>query len=258
MNKYPALFFLITSILIGCKQEVKIITPGIRVVELENDFKKWWRYYNDEIMLSSDFLSLNQYSEQIEKGEFLELLTSGDFVPIKVNSIDNKEYYRLYKLTTQADKSIRETISFRAEYAHRNYLKEGVAFADFEFIDLDGDSYTSVNTLGKTLVIKLWFIGCTACVAEFPELNELVENNNDNQTVYLSLALDNSEDLRQFLERKHFAYNVIASQKEFIYNTLEVSEFPTHIVVDNKGIVRKVVDSSEELIHYLNNAPINL
>jgi cytochrome oxidase Cu insertion factor (SCO1/SenC/PrrC family) len=44
---------------------------------------------------------------------------------------------------------------------------------DFNFTDLNGQNITSLNTKGKHIIIKTWFINCTACVKEFPELNEL-------------------------------------------------------------------------------------
>ena len=51
-------------------------------------------------------------------------------------------------------------------------------------------------------MVKCWFIHCVACIKEFPELNELVKINETNENVlFISLAEDNSKDLKTFFKQ---------------------------------------------------------
>lgn len=46
--------------------------------------------------------------------------------------------------------------------------------------------------------MKTWFIGCKTCLAEFPELSEMVENQHQNENLlFISLANDEAEPLKK-------------------------------------------------------------
>ena len=129
---------------------------------------------------------------------------------------------------------------------------EGTAFPAFDFVDLNGNRYNNANTKGKTIVLKTWFIGCAACVVEFPELNELVEHYEKREDIiFMSLALDDQQALKNFLEKKSFAYQVVANQKIFIGETLNLRNYPTHLIIDKNGIIRRVVNKASEMIEFL-------
>jgi len=126
---------------------------------------------------------------------------------------------------------------------------EGKFFPKFQFTDLNGVVYNNENTMGKIIILKCWFIACKACVAEFPELNELVEKYQDREDViFISLAYDSDAELKQFLLRKPFNYKVASVQQEFMENELEINAYPTHFIIDKIGKIKKVVNSANELI----------
>lgn len=62
---------------------------------------------------------------------------------------------------------------------------EGKKFPDFQFIDLDRNHFNNKSTHGKIVLLKLWFINCTPCVAEMPELNRLIEKYKDRDDILL-------------------------------------------------------------------------
>jgi cytochrome oxidase Cu insertion factor (SCO1/SenC/PrrC family) len=98
-------------------------------------------------------------------------LTTGGFVPIKIKTENTTQ--NTYQLYTTDNTDISATIKAQSE-TELSYLKRvGKKFPDFNFTDLNGQNITSLNTKGKHIIIKTWFINCTACVKEFPELNEL-------------------------------------------------------------------------------------
>lgn len=222
--------------------------PDVDVVKLEKSFSDWWKYHNKNIQLSRDFIALDSGEKRITKQAFLEKLNSGEFIPIKLVSTDSV-CYKLYKLEKASDKTIPDMIKYAGAEALKNFKMEGNAFPAFSFKDLNGVDYNNAKLKGKIMVVKCWFIACAPCVEEIPELNELVERyKTHHDIVFLGLAFDQKKELDAFLLKKPFKYVVIPNQKQFEFNTLDVKSYPTHIIVDQKGIIRKVVNSAGEMI----------
>jgi peroxiredoxin len=233
-------------------EKVENFEPKIEFNEIESDFIKWWTYHSYNISLSSNFTGLNEQSDTIEKKLFLEKLTTGNYFPLKIKSDDKVEIYKLFRLDSNADKSIGSTIKNESLTNLKHFKMEGLPLPEFNFTDLNGNKYTNENTKGKTIILKTWFINCKACVAEFPELNELVENYKQrNDMIFLSLALDSKAELENFLQKKDFEYQVVPNQKEFIDKKLNLQMYPTHILVDKNGTIIKVVNKASEMISFL-------
>ncbi|WP_373523305.1 TlpA family protein disulfide reductase [Aquiflexum sp.] len=227
----------------------------VNLNKIETDFIQWWTYHYNNISLSSNFIAVNEKSDTIDKKQFLEKLTSGDFIPLKLKSKDKIETYKLYKLDSLADKSIGNTMKNESSTNLKHFNMEGKTFPKFDFTDLNGNHFNNENTKGKITIIKTWFIGCTACVAEFPELNKLVENHiNANDIVFVSLALDSKPELEKFLLKKPFKYQVVPEKKDFLEKKLNLQIYPTHIIVDKNGTIIKVVNKASEMIAFLENA----
>jgi len=53
--------------------------------------------------------------------------------------------------------------------------------------------------------------------------------------------------LRKFLEKKEFDYATVAVDRSFLQKELNINHYPTHLIVDQQGIIKKVVNSFKEL-----------
>lgn len=256
-TKYIITILLISILLFSCQNKTEknsITEPKVNLNELETDFMKWWNYHSSEISLANDFIGLNEISDTINKKDFLKKLTSGNYIVLKLESKDKNILYKLYSLNPNSDKSIKNIIINESLINLKHYEMEGENFPEFNFIDLNNNNFSNENLKGKMIIFKTWFINCQACVAEFPELNELVKKHKNNkEIVFISLALDEKEKLVSFLKRKDFKYEVIPSQKEFIVEKLNLTTYPTHIVVDRNGVIIKVVNKASEMIDFLDN-----
>jgi len=245
------LFVLLVSLLViaSCSEKPGDGAPNVNVEELQKDFMKWWSYYNQQINLSSDFNAIDFSSNVISKADFLKNLTTGKFIPVKLTSKDtSKIYYKLFPLNESSVKNIAEPIRNASIVEYEHFKMEGQKFRPFNFTDLNGRSYTNENTKGKVVVLKCWYINCVACVAEFPELNELVNQYKyRDDLVFVSLAFNDEEDLKGFLLRKPFNYAVVPDQKSFLKDTLKVNLYPTHFIIDKNGIIVKVVNKGARL-----------
>jgi peroxiredoxin len=252
--KTSHLFILIFSVLIlsSCNKNSGYGNPEVDFSILQKDYMSWWNYYSKNIILSSDFISLDENSNIISKENFLVLLTSGDYIPIRLSSKDTLLYYKLYKLNSNCD-DIKSTIKSESLYSYENFKKEGTQFPKFNFKDLNENIYNKETTKDKIIVLKCWFIHCQKCNEEMPDLNKLVKKyKNRNDIVFISLATDTNQELEKFLTKKIFNYAVVPNQKSFITETLNISTFPTHIIINKKGKISKAVSDFKELSIALN------
>jgi peroxiredoxin len=219
---------------------------------LTQDFMTWYYYTNDNIRLSRDFIGLDPESVTIDKLTFLKKIMSDNQIPFKIKIQQGQPVYQLYT-PGKIDETITTTIKQMAATELAHIKMEGTELPDFSFTDLNGNNYTKSSTKGKILILKCWFINCTACVKEFPELNKLVEEHrNFPDLLFVSLAIDSKHDLETFLKKKEFKYAVIPEMKNYMADKIGIAEYPTHLLINREGKIMKVVNRIEDLIPSLN------
>jgi hypothetical protein len=103
-------FFIATISVIACAQKPDSGLPDVDFKNIEKNSMQWWTYHYNNIILSSNFIAIDDSSKIIGKGEFLKKLTSGDFIPLKLISEDSIARYKLFKLDQTSDADIRSTI----------------------------------------------------------------------------------------------------------------------------------------------------
>jgi len=218
---------------------------------LTKSFMTWYNYSYYNIHLSQDFIGLNIDSIRIDKTAFLNQLMTGNVVAFKIKIVRGEPVYKLFKLNSK-DESIKTTIKQMASTEMTYHKMEGTEIPGFHFTDLNGNVYDKSSTKGKIVVLKCWFIHCVACIAEFPALNKLVEDNKGrNDILFISLALDDKRDLLKFLKTKEFKYAVIPQMKNYVVDKLNVTEFPTHLLINKNGKIIKVVNRIEDLVPFI-------
>lgn len=249
--KRNILFLLMISFIpiVSCTENTGDGHPIVNVENLQKDFTKWWSYYNQQINLSSEFTAIDHSSNEISKERFLNELTTGKYIPVELISNDaSKPIYKLFQINEKSAIDITLAIKNASIVEYEHFKMEGQKFPGFSFTDLNGRSYTNENTIGKVVVLKCWYINCVACVAEFPELNELVNQyKNRDDIVFVSLAFNDKEDLKAFLLKKPFNYATVPDQKSYLKDTLKVHMYPTHFIFDKNGIIIKVVNKAFRL-----------
>ena len=218
-----------------------------KVKGISKDFRSYYNYRYSNIKLSRDFIALDSSFTAIDKGSFLRMLVTGEFMPVKIDTVPT---YMLFKMPDETNPEIIRDIKNYAEKTSFYMGMERKPMPAFNFKDINGDVYNNASFDGKIVVIKCWFISCVACVKEFPELNKLVEQNKHNKKdiVFISFALDSKERLKSFLSEKRFDYLVIPDAENFISDALHVDTYPTHILLDKKGKVVTYVNDVHDLI----------
>lgn len=119
----------------------------------------------------------------------------------------------------------------------------------FNVTALSGRSYDPASLRGKVVVLNFWFIGCGPCKAEMPGLNQLVAEFKEQDVVFLAFALDPTEDLRDFLKKTPFNYEVIADAGKLIESNFSITSFPTHIIINRNGAIEATMTGGSAKRH---------
>jgi len=257
MQRHPTMIRTILLLyLIGSLLSCQTPAPAGKLPEnapslVLRDFGSWYQYHETRVRLAQDFRARDSSGAPMAPLGFLQALAAGHHIAIRTSDSAGKPVYRLYPLPDTC-RDIRATLQQLAGTELRNRAWEGRLLPPFDFTDLQGRHYTDTATRGKILLLKGWFINCLACVQEFPELNKLVERYEKRDDVlFLSLARDPAPALRAFLQRLPFRYATVADQTPYLEGKLGIDAYPTHLLVDAQGKVRKVTQSLEDLLPWL-------
>ncbi len=158
-----------------------------------------------------------------------------------------------YPLTTvlcqgcfsDADKRLNELEKTGVKYPERNnIIKEGLLDCqapDFIVKTISGEPISLAELSGKVVVINFWFTSCAPCITEMPALNRLVDEFKGKDVVFIALAKDDAQELARFLDKRQFNFNIVASTNKIaISYCIDIFGWPTSMVVDKGGIVRKI------------------
>jgi peroxiredoxin len=248
----PKLLILISVFLVaGCYGPVQNHSKTRDMVTaVSKDFMRFWTYYNRQVKLYKDFIGLDTATNPVDRSTFFKLLSTGRFIPLKM-AVDTPTY-QLFKLPAGAEPSISLTIQQIGISESKHAAMEGKAMPSFNFTDLDGKTYNAQNTFGKVVVVKCWFVHCQACVAEMPFLNAMVDQYSSHKDViFISLAFDKPDQLKTFLKQTQFSYPVVPDQEHYLLEELGVEAYPTHIVINRKGRIVRVVENAEAVAYVL-------
>lgn len=222
-------------------QQVKIGKPVVEPSKILDDVMHWLYYDRDYLRLSEDFIAYDQTLKPITKDRLLEKVASGGYLPLRLISDNGSIIYKLYKMPVSTKPDIKAVIKDYGATRYKYYQKEGKKLPHFNFVDLNGKKYNEASTKGKIVVFKFWFVACLPCIQEMPELNKLVANyKNRKDILFVSLALDDKKKLRDFLKKTRFDYAVVPDQESYISNILKINAYPTHLIINKKGLVAKV------------------
>jgi peroxiredoxin len=229
--------------LFACSNNSNSNQPVVSPSVISKDLMSWLYYERDYMQWSADFKALDTSMQPMERKEFLQKLTTGNYLPVKIKTDDSSLCYQLYRMGSNEGNDIRDLIKNQAQMTYRYVQYEGSSLPGFNYVDLDGNAYNAENTKGKIVVLNCWYIHCVPCNKEMPELNKIVDKvKNRNDIVFIGLAFDKADSLRQFLTQKEFKYAIVPEKENYLMNELGIVRYPTHIIVDRQGKIVKIIE----------------
>ena len=100
---------------------------------------------------------------------------------------------------------------------------------------LDSSAIDLMALRGKPVVINWWHTACSPCIAEMPELNELVEKYEGRDVEFLAIADNEIAELPPFLEKHPFIYDIAVANDEAA--RILGTAYPRHVIVNDEGKV---------------------
>lgn len=126
---------------------------------------------------------------------------------------------------------------------------KGKKLPDFDLKTLKGKSINNSQFKNKVVVVNFWFIQCKPCVAEMPALNKLVDKYKGKPVIFLAPSLDSPTALDKFFQKNIFNYQILPEAKG-LANEMELRAYPTHLVIDQNGIIKDILIGGTEDIHH--------
>jgi thiol-disulfide isomerase/thioredoxin len=98
---------------------------------------------------------------------------------------------------------------------------------------------------GKTVIVNLWATWCPPCRAEIPDMVAFYEEARKNNVEILAVNLTETEssvpNVRRFAEGMKMQFPILLDKKSKVAGMYEVTVIPTSFIIDEDGVIRKVV-----------------
>lgn len=118
-------------------------------------------------------------------------------------------------------------------------FKRGDVFADMSVTTPDGTTYKISELLKekKAVVLNFWYINCGPCQMEFPYMQDAYEAYQDDIEILALNPYDGTDEtVAEFQKKFELTFPMAVCDEEW-QQYMELSAYPTTIVIDRYGIV---------------------
>lgn len=109
----------------------------------------------------------------------------------------------------------------------------------FTLMDLGGRARSINEWDGQVILINFWATWCPPCVREIPAFNQLYETYKNKGFTIIGIALDNKQDVIDFIDPMGVGYPVLLGDQEGIKLTQEYGNhlgvLPFTVIIDRQG-----------------------
>lgn len=233
-----ALFFLFS--LCSFSQNFEFIPKEFKEIKNEIFFKKT---KSDTLILVKRYLEngleLNdEIKDSLVRNKQMDFYTKKYFLNENIN-----RFYIVYEKRSLKDQKAFEVKKENKIFNnHKKYkIQEGTVLKKLNFKDFKDKEYTLDSLNGKVIVLNFWFIGCTPCVKEIPDLNKIQEKFKDKDVSFFAITFDSKKSLNEFVKKKQFDFVLVPESREII-NQFYVNSYPTTIIIDKERKIHLIDD----------------
>lgn len=117
----------------------------------------------------------------------------------------------------------------------------GTKLGDFRLFDVDGQQRSLSEWQGKALVLNFWATWCTPCRKEIPAFIELQQQYRNNGIQFIGIALQEAEEIRDFLVEFGVNYPALVGVSDVIKVAKQlgndIGALPYTVFVDRDGTI---------------------
>jgi thiol-disulfide isomerase/thioredoxin len=109
----------------------------------------------------------------------------------------------------------------------------------WEVKDFTGEKHSLEEFRGNVILLDFWYRGCTWCIRAMPLIDQVAEYFREKPVVVLGINTDkNREDALLVIEKMNPSYNNLSGRD--LIKKYGVTNYPTFIIIDRNGLVRRV------------------
>ena len=142
--------------------------------------------------------------------------------------------------TEVVEEVVRETSKF----------KPGQPAPDFTLDDLQGQSVSLSDFRGQAVFLDFWSNGCSRCIEDFPYLERIKQQTQDQEVVFLSISLDSDATWHQAVEEHGLTGVHVCSPggwQAAVAQLYQIRYIPFYLLVGPDGRIDGRVDDAEEV-----------
>lgn len=107
---------------------------------------------------------------------------------------------------------------------------------DFTLKNLSGEEVSLSDFRGKVVMINFWATWCGWCDAEMPDMQKF-DDENDDLVVLAVDVLEDIKDVKAYIEKGGYDFEVLLDSDGEIYKTYLGNGFPNSYFIDKEGIL---------------------
>ena len=124
------------------------------------------------------------------------------------------------------------------------------------YMNLKGETITTLNLRGKVVIVNFWATTCSTCVAEMPQMVATYNKYHQQGLEFIAVAMryDPPNLVLNYAETRQLPFHVVLDlQGQLAQSFGDVNATPTTFVIDKQGriIKRYVGKPSFEELHKL-------
>ena len=120
-------------------------------------------------------------------------------------------------------------------------VKVGYPAPDFTFRDLDHKEVSLSDYKGKVVLLNLWSITCSSCIAENPDLESLFQKMKGNKDFHLLTVVTNrgetEREVAPFAKKHGLNFHILIDNKKVAWKRYKMTGWPETFILDRDGII---------------------
>ncbi len=105
----------------------------------------------------------------------------------------------------------------------------------FTGLTVNKKTFSYAGLKNQVTVINFWFEKCPPCIAEMPELNQLVAKYGTKGVRFIGITHDTPASAKRFQKRNGYKYEIVSLSKDEIRKLNINHGFPSNILVGKDG-----------------------
>jgi thiol-disulfide isomerase/thioredoxin len=114
--------------------------------------------------------------------------------------------------------------------------------------DFGGQQYSSEDLAGKVILLDFWYRACPWCIRSMPMIDDVALHFKDKPVAVVGVNTDKDRaDAIFVIQRMNPSYINISGRE--LIKKFDVTSYPTFIVIDKNGLVRRILIGYEPILY---------